>query len=61
MTLTWYFKNQKSVGSTLTDLKINLFLPLIPKGNRLIFSFHPFGFGTKKLKIFETGGLLKQN
>jgi hypothetical protein len=35
-------------NSALTDLKINLFLPLIPKGNRLIFSFHPLGFGAKK-------------
>jgi hypothetical protein len=43
-----------TVSSTLTDLKINLFLPLIPKGNSLIFSFHPLGLGQKKLKIFET-------
>jgi hypothetical protein len=30
--------------------KINLFLPLIPKGNRLIFQFAPFRVGANKLK-----------
>jgi hypothetical protein len=51
--------NRFKSDSALADMKINLFFPLISKGNMLIFSFHPFGFGAKKLKIFETGCSVK--
>jgi hypothetical protein len=30
--------------------KVLLFLPLVPKGNRLIFQFAPFRVGANKLK-----------
>jgi hypothetical protein len=40
--------NQTTLISTLTDFKINLFLPLIPKGNRLIFQLSPFRVRGKK-------------
>jgi hypothetical protein len=36
------------VKSTLTDFKINQFLPLIPNGNWLIFQLSPFWVWGKK-------------
>jgi len=38
----------KSFSSTLTDFKINQFLPLIPNGNWLIFQLSPFWVWGKK-------------
>jgi len=36
------------INSTLTDFKINQFLPLIPNGNWLIFQLSPFWVWGKK-------------
>jgi len=36
------------INSTLADFKINQFLPLIPKGNWLIFQLSPFWVWGKK-------------
>jgi hypothetical protein len=36
------------INSALTDFKINQFLPLIPKGNWLIFQLSPFWVWGKK-------------
>ena len=40
--------SQIQLNSTLTDFKINQFLPLIPKGNCLIFQLSPFWVWGKK-------------
>jgi hypothetical protein len=43
-----FVRKKYDFNSTLTDFKINQFLPLIPKGNWLIFQLSPFWVWGKK-------------